>query len=737
MSDIVIQNATCDCGETETATCNCSLDKFHMTCTKTRIEVHSSIPTEDGVSGTIYYVGNNTDGYKEYVWQWAPATTPYDYGKFAYVEIGDAEGQQIVTATADKAGIVRLSYEGQLLGDSVSSEDKLFHCGKIGLSSQGELYALYATPTQHGVVALSTAQFLQYPISGGLKSEKGYVAFGGKIGATKEGMILAEQATAQNYGTVRLGSAYYVESHTSAFTSTVSTGAVSGGGDVATVAETSVLPSEESFIVGIGERGDVTGNGQLCFGLAIYQVGANGEYLTNSSTGNYEYGALRFRKIPTSCRKLWNGNDEANVNTTSSSRNGEEWELYVKTASDTDLGVVKLATTVSKITDEEIDKIRDTHAISVGGAVDYLKLWTEQWVKENAYGYITNWANSYKSPEGKTLSQNIWDDNKDAICANVETRLVADTVFLNTVVTTVKTEIDSWIKTNITDTEDDTIVDETTGETKGNSYWHQLFGQDIIKLATNYWNDNIDANIQSRVNEKVATDIQSELSTHLGNQENVDKIAAAVQDEVKALVVADTTSFDNIVLEVMSGKRQVELGGVMTTVPEYIESRIAAIFGSRLTALEQRANAYQWRTLCLCSKGKGQAEFSVKNWNSSASGSLYIPWDKTFSHSISLPKGAYTVRISCAPVALIYTSGATGFIVNATVTGSWTTSLSCAWRWIADHGDHNNEKSAAVTTGVSQIRVGDSGIVNINITVNSIPDYNTDVGCSYVLLEFI
>lgn len=206
MSGMNILSCECECGDG----CSCDVEQVHMSCGRERLEVHAELP-EKGVAGVTYFVGNNTDGYVEYVW---------NDGK-GFVKMGTAAATLIRQATLDMLGLARLSTAAVL---STSN------AGVVGMNADGQLLSVKATAASFGTMRLSTDTELTTALGGDTNTVGGYV------GMNANGQAVAMSATIDRYGTVRLGSRYQ---------------------------PTNTMP----YVVGIGASSNDGKRGQLAFNL--------------------------------------------------------------------------------------------------------------------------------------------------------------------------------------------------------------------------------------------------------------------------------------------------------------------------------------------------------------------------------------------------------------------------------------------------------------------------------------
>lgn len=175
---------TCDCTcPTEGVDCVCDVTEIYMSCGRHKLEIYETLP-EKGVEGVTYFIGNNEDGYVEYVWS---------CGKF--VEMGTATATLIAPMTTTKLGLGKLS-TSEVLTES--------NGGVIGMNGSQQLLAQAARVNALGTAKLSTSTELTTSVG----SEDSNV-IGGFVGFNSDKQLVAQCASLDRYGTVRLGSRFH------------------------------------------------------------------------------------------------------------------------------------------------------------------------------------------------------------------------------------------------------------------------------------------------------------------------------------------------------------------------------------------------------------------------------------------------------------------------------------------------------------------------------------------------
>lgn len=640
MSGTNLMNLKCECEPNADGTCACDVEEIHLSCHRSKLTVLPEKPAV-GELGTTYFIGNNESGYEE--WAWTQAGS--------WLQIGTATATTINPMTVDTLGLGRLS-TSTVVHLNGSEHDS---AGAIGINNAGQLLAVRGTNNTYGTYRLSTSDTLTTTTS-----TADLNLHGGAVGTSESGQLVAQSATRERYGTVRLGSMYYV------------------------------FGKGSEYIVGLGISGSDGTKGQLCFALADKQVLSSGAYSS-------EAGCLRFRKIPNEFRVAPDG---GTVNTNMLERDGAEYEMYVTTASATQMGVVKMVESFSAYSDAELTAMRDTHVPSVGCVVDYLRGWTEKWINDNAKDYLYAW---YCDQTG--LTEELWALYSDTVVENVEARLIVDMRFLVKVQAYTNEKTTEWLTANVTDT-----------------YLDGLFGGRIDSLAKQYWNDDIDANIQLRVAEKVSADFQAELTTHLSKSENVTRVAMEVVDEVKSVIAEDDEFTSGLIIDVMSGKEKVELGGVLTTVPEYIDQKISTAvkaYEAELAALKARVNTTHQRAWYLTTNYSYFTKFTTYNPASRNDGPLArgIPTSEIYTTDISLPPGIYLMRVSSTPKRALeaYDEANTYRIKVKATSGNRSFYAYTNYYYWGDWGKANDEKTQGVTSDSVMVTVDESGVVSLSV----------------------
>lgn len=255
----------------------------------------------------------------------------------------------------------------------------------------------------------------------------------------------------------------------------------------------------KGYLVGIGASKNKDTYGQLCFNLAMQQPV---EGVDESDEGSYldEPGCLRYRKKPG----------------TSTSAGTYQAEMYVTLASDTQLGVVKLLSTINGYSEEELVAKRNTHAASVGLIVEGLDSFCEGFFKDNRMqGYFDNWA------LGKDLANQIWDDaNKKAVLLDTVTEnIIASSVVTDTINTKTNELVTAWLNNTVTP-----------------QYIDDMFSERVIKKTTEIvdanWTNRLEATIAGLTQTEVSVQLVAGIAEWFGNADNVRAVADIIVDTV-------------------------------------------------------------------------------------------------------------------------------------------------------------------------------------------------------------
>lgn len=138
MSEINIMNANCTCSDG--GVCDCNIEELHMSCVRNRTEVYATLP-ETGVVGATYFIGDNSTGYTEYVWNGSE-----------FVSMGTASGSFYRAMSLDELGLGKLSTATTLTNGAV-----------VGMNSANQLMIPVATLNSYGAVKLGSQYVSQYP----------------------------------------------------------------------------------------------------------------------------------------------------------------------------------------------------------------------------------------------------------------------------------------------------------------------------------------------------------------------------------------------------------------------------------------------------------------------------------------------------------------------------------------------------------------------------------------------
>lgn len=289
--------------------------------------------------------------------------------------------------------------------------------------------------------------------------------------------------------------------------------------------------NEIPYVVGIGCSASATTYGQLCFNLSPTQ--------SDGSPGCLVYEQISDSPI--------------------------EYTMKVKEGSASQMGIVKLLSSLTGYTDEEITAMRDTHAASVGLVVDGLDTFCAGFFTEyRMQGYFDEWAS------GKSLSQEIWDDEaKRGVLVDGVSELVAASDRFSAIIDAKTVE---WLTAKATD-----------------EYFEELFGERIDALAKQYWTGDLISLVESVSADAIEENFQDELKICLSVPENVSSVAAVVAEESKSILAEGK---DEIIIshveDIVDGVVPVEIGGEETTFPEYIHARIDSFIQEALSSVNER-----------------------------------------------------------------------------------------------------------------------------------------------------
>lgn len=580
-------------------------------------------------------------------------------GYTEYVWTGD-EFTKMGTATASL--IDRMTVDILGLG-RISTADALTLAlgGAIGMNAEGQLIARKATLNDFGTVRLSNSQTLTTAIGGDDLN-----LIGGAIGANENGQLVGQSATRERYGMVRLGSTYQAS-------------------------------NDGEFVVGIGMSSNSGKKGQLCFNLAKLQPLPDGSGFTD------ETGCLRYRKKP------------------GTSGNTLQYEMYVLTGSFSQLGVVKLLSSLTGYTEEQIEACRTTHAASVGLVLDGLDSFCATFFTDNRMqGYFDAWALD------KDLAQQIWDDGakRDALFENVVDIVLTDVDFKSMLDTTSR----DWLTEKIT-----------------NDFIETLFGEKILaktkEISDAHWNDDLEATIQTTAKEEVKKQLPDAMAEFIANPDNVEVVAESVKEKVQEAVSAGANKEAlTYAKNVFDSKQTIELDGQETTFGAYFSAKIGdsvkaiqASLDAQIATLSRRINAVSPRAFVLSWNG---TEYAYSSYNpatetmiSEANG---LVQNASYPNTITLPPGTYQVRLSAMPVAPVLRYRNTGYKVEMT-SGTGDKIATCSYQWYGDTGKSNDETTASYSVGIGRITV--DGEFSFTITPRL---QNTwFIPPAYVLVEFI
>lgn len=251
---------------------------------------------------------------------------------------------------------------------------------------------------------------------------------------------------------------------------------------------------------------------------------------------------------------------------------GDKWEMGVAEASASQMGIVKLAGSIAGLSDSEVESMRNTHAASVGLLLDSVDSAVRSFVtSDRISGYFSDWA------LGSDIPAIIWTNYQSNILNGVGERVLASDSF--------QSFVSNWIEDRYTD---EKFVELFGEPVKG---WAESKAQE---LAADYWNKDIENTIKSYTDKKVVEVFPVQLGLFLTDKANVSAVANAVKDEVKTAIASEK---DNIVTDylqdVMDGKIQITVGGVATSFPSFVESKVDAKIGQSHTEINNRLDTLE------------------------------------------------------------------------------------------------------------------------------------------------
>ena len=532
----------------ESATCADLADADRIRCEELvksisgalRTEVVASLP-ETGETGVFYFVGNDETGYEEFIWDSQngifirlgstdfSALRPATETQYGLVRLGTNEVQTtsggpvgvtesgkafVAKATLTRYGTICTSAGGAVFPTGYAGTSIYDMGGEVGMFTNGRVYARAASIHRFGTVCLSADNYV-YPTDWAPEGEvPNYDRMGGEIGFNVNGRIYARSASLNRFGTVKLGSQFQ---------------------------PTNAQP----YVVGIGASSNDGMRGQLAFNLARIQPGTESIVYPDGSTGLA--GSLKYSRVP-------------NVS-------GIQYQLYVETASASQLGVVRMLGSLSGYTDEEVESMRSTHAASVGLVLDGVKEFGENFfTDERIRGYFDKWALD------KDLAQQIWDDEekRNALTEAVFSSMISSEEYRELV----KADVDAKAEEIVTD-----------------AYMHELFDADVHAYAEayakQYWDDEISANISRLVDATLPGKVEEYYSVYFNKVENVEKLGELVYESAKAELEknanAQVSAYMN---EVFSNKRPITVDGTSVLWRDWVSNEIQKRVDSATSGFE-------------------------------------------------------------------------------------------------------------------------------------------------------
>lgn len=448
--------------------------------------------------------------------------------------------------------------------------------------------------------------------------------------------------------------------------------------------------NEIPYVVGIGCSASATTYGQLCFNLSPTQ--------SDGSPGCLVYEQISDSPI--------------------------EYTMKVKEGSASQMGIVKLLSSLTGYTDEEITAMRDTHAASVGLVVDGLDTFCEGFFTEyRMQGYFDEWAS------GKSLSQEIWDDEakRGVLVADMTANVLgSDEVF--SVITERVSEVSlGWLNGNITA-----------------DYIDGLFGERVLaktaELVDAHWTNRLDATIEANTAREVGVQLEGAIASWFSVKENVRAVSDIVVSTVSGSVVAEAEGAAvDYMKSVVNGGEKMTVDGSTVKFDEWVSSKIeelvysrTASFDDRISTIISRLNWTEDRAVVLGYDGSNYVFSSYNPAVKSDTFSKGIPLGR-YTHTVSLPAGKYRVRLTNSPIAPDHRDR--NQVLKAVMTDSSGEEITRTYyRWYGDTGKSNDECTAGYFAGVGTIEVPASG--TFTFTIETLRPSGGAM-FAYVMVEFL
>jgi hypothetical protein len=251
-------------------------------------------------------------------------------------------------------------------------------------------------------------------------------------------------------------------------------------------------------------------------------------------------------------------------------RSGDKRELSVVEAADGQKGVVGLTSSLTGLTDSEIEARRNTHAASVGLVLDGLESYVRSFVTDaRISSYFEAWAS------GKNLAEAIWSNNQSSILSSVTSNVVADDKFK----AVLESQANMWLSATISD-----------------EYIKELFLANVIEkteeVVNSNWTTKIEETIDKTVANKLGLSVEEEISEWFSSEGNVKAVSDIVAQTVSNTIVSQAGEKSvEYTKGVFSGINPITINGEVVTFPSWASSVINGLVNSQTSGVESKIQA--------------------------------------------------------------------------------------------------------------------------------------------------
>jgi len=431
--------------------------------------------------------------------------------------------------------------------DSTGYEMKIYSDGQwVSIGSTNFAENKPMTETAYGLGKLSTGDTLNLNTAGA-------------VGTNEAGQLLVKRASKTNLGAVKLSTSDTFDLWGDDYTKR--------GGEVG------LAPNGEIFVV----SGTLDRFGAVRLG-SKYQPTHSAPYVVGiaASSNAGKVGQLAFNLRQTQSDGSPGVLKHVFVSVDGGTNNATE--MYVEEASESQMGVVKLLTSMADYTDDELSAIRNTHAASVGLVVDGLGAYAKEYLNETRIGeFFDNWAT------GKDLAAQIWGNEEYK--TSLETYLSDYVVNSSVLTTTIESTSKTWLANTITE-----------------DYINSLFKDKVLAVCEaaveENWTNKLEDAIYEAAEASAEKHTESRVLAYLSNPDNLEVLAGVIKDaSISEILESSKEAAEAGAIEyvegVFNGQTKIVLDDENVFFSDYVSKKSEAAVESLTTVVDARVSALE------------------------------------------------------------------------------------------------------------------------------------------------